>query len=82
MKNQAAIQSFTRYPQDGDRVAYFLGDTTIIAEEWTDTDGVVHLRPVRGDQVSCGEWYDLADDEVAAYCELLEDEMRKGNYND
>ena len=77
MRDQVAIKSFTRCPQDGDRVAYFFGDTTVIAEEWTDTDGVVHLRPIRGDQVCCGEWRDLDDDEVAAYCELLEDEMRR-----
>lgn len=77
MRDQAAIQSFARHPQDGDRVAYFFGDTTVIAEEWTDTDDVVHLRPVWGNQVCCGEWRDLEEDEVTAYCELLEDEMRR-----
>lgn len=77
MRDEMAIRSFTRRPQDGDMVAYFFGNTTIIAAEWTDIDDVVHLRPIRGDQVSCGEWRDLDDDEVAAYCELLEDEMRR-----
>lgn len=76
MRDQVAISQFSRFEQGGGMVGYFFGDTTVIAEEWVDIDGVTHLRPVRGDQVACGQWVDLDEDEVAAYCEMLEDEMR------
>lgn len=77
MRDEKTVRRFERTPQGGDRVVYFFGDTTVIAEEWTDTDGVVHLRPAWGNKVCYGEWCDLGEDEVAAYCELLEDEMRR-----
>lgn len=79
MRDQAAIHSFARYSQGGDRVAYFFGDTAVTAEEWEDVDGDIHLRPIMGAQISCDGWNDLPDDVVAAYCELLEDEMRRRN---
>jgi|GEM_PF-4151819 len=75
MRDQTAIKSFCRYPQGGDVVAYFFGKTTIVAEEWENASGHINIRPVRGDQVAFGEWYDLDEADVAAYCELLEDEI-------
>ncbi len=76
MRDEKAIRKFERTPQGGDLVLYSFGDTSVLVEEWTDRDGDVNLRPVRGDQVACGEWYDLPEDEVAAYCEMLQDEIR------
>ncbi len=77
MRDEAAIRNFARYPQGGDRAIYCFGDTSVLAEEWTENDGRVHLRPIGGDQVACGEWNDLDEADTAAYCELLEDEMRR-----
>ncbi len=79
MRDETAIRNFQRVPQGGDRVVYFFGDTTVVAEEWRDRDGILHLRPVSGDQVLCGEWNDLEEDSLLAYCELIEDEIRRRN---
>lgn len=35
-------------------------------------DGKIRLKPVKGDQISCGEWTDLDIDRVYGYAELLE----------
>lgn len=64
------------YQQENGAVAYFFGNTTIIAIPWHDDEGVLHLTPLRGDQVGCGEWYDLTKAEVAEYCVLLENQIR------
>ena len=52
MRDQMAITQFSRCEQDGGLVAYFFGDTTVVVREWIDTDGAVHLHPIRGDQVA------------------------------
>jgi len=82
MRDEACIKNFERCPQSDSVWAFFFGGTTVVAEVWEDLDGDTHLRPVRGDQVACGEWYDLDDEDVAAYCEMIEDEIRRRNRNE
>lgn len=82
MRDQKAIANFERMDLGGGRIQFCFGNTTIVADGWRDNEGDIHLRPVRGDQVACGEWYDLAEDEVAAYCELIEDELRRREANE
>ena len=58
-------------PQPDGTIAFYFGDTTVIARELIDKNGRKQLFPVRGDQVAHGEWYDLDKNDVIAYCELL-----------
>lgn len=82
MRDQKAIANFERVYIGLGRSTFYFGDTTIIADEWTDEDGTVRLRPVYGDQVACGQWEELSEGEVAGYCELLEDELRRREANE
>lgn len=65
------IPNLTKATLDDGTVGYFFGDTTIRAWE-TMENGKYRLKPVAGDQIACGEWYDLDLDQVARYCSLIE----------
>lgn len=71
MRDAADIPSHSKATQDDGTVCYFFGGTTIRVEETMD-DGKIRLKPVKGDQISCGEWTDLDIDRVYGYAELLE----------
>ena len=60
------------YQQEDGTYGYFFGDTSIFVNQEVGPDGKLHLTPVAGDQIACGEWYDLTEDKVADYCQLLE----------
>ena len=47
-------------------MAFFFGNTTIRA-----IANGNDLLPLGGDQVACGEWYDLGLDEVEEYMKLI-----------
>lgn len=66
MRDTAEIAKLQIYPQPDGSLAIFLGNTTIRAI--TTENG---LLPLGGDQVACGEWYDLQPDEVDAYLTLV-----------
>lgn len=78
MRDQGVIASFRRFEHGGGKVSYSFGSTTVYAEEWTDADGTVHLRPITGSEATGMSIYELPDSDVAAYCELLEDELNEG----
>lgn len=82
MRDQKAIANFERTDIGFDRSVFYFGNTTIVADVRHDNEGGIHLRPVRGDQVACGQWNDLDECEVAGYCELLEDELRRREANE
>lgn len=65
------IKGYTRTPQDDGTVCYFIGNITIRVREELCGEGL-HLSPVAGDQVACGQWVDLDQEELAGYCGLLE----------
>ena len=52
-------------------MAFFFGNTTIRAI----TSGN-DLLPLGGDQVACGEWYDLGLDEVEEYMKLIKKNLK------
>jgi len=70
MRDVSAIPNYARAEQDDGTVCYFFGDTTIRVRETLD-NGKLHLEPVAGDQIACGEWSDLSIDRVYGYCSLL-----------
>lgn len=80
MRDEAAIPCLTRTEQGDGAVCYFFGDTTIRAIE-TKTVGKINLTPVSGDQIACGEWVDLDEDQVCRYCELLARCLNSGERN-
>ncbi len=71
MRDAKAIPSLTRTDQGDGTACYFFGDTCIKVRE-TSENGKVHLEPLAGDQVACGEWAELPIDQVYGYCTLLE----------
>ena len=71
MQDATTIPSHTRMAQDDGSVCYFFGDTCIQAHEIRE-NGKARLEPIAGDQVSDGEWAELAIDRVYGYCTLLE----------
>ncbi len=76
MRDVAAIQNFRKATQDDGTVCYFFGDTTIRVEE-SIVGGKLRLKPVKGDQISCGEWPELDPDVVNGYCTLLDRHISK-----
>ncbi len=70
MQDAGAIPDCDRAEQDDGTVCYYFGDTTIRVRECTD-NGKLHLEPITGDQIVCGEWVDLTIDRVYGYCCLL-----------
>lgn len=81
MRDEAAIPHLTRTRQRDGTVCYFFGNTTIRVTE-TRTAGRIHLTPLSGDQVACGEWVDLDEEQVRRYCELLTRHLNSGELND
>lgn len=78
LRDTAAIKNYQRCLQPlQDRVGYFFGDTTVIVQERLGTDGKIHLTPIEGDQIVCGEWTDLIERELKEYCKLLEEEVNR-----
>ena len=66
MRDTANIAKLQVCTQPDGSLAFFFGNTTIRAVA-TGND----LLPLGGDQVACGEWYDLEMDEVEKYLELI-----------
>lgn len=71
MRDTAVIPNLTRMEQDDGTVCYFFGDTCIRVRESHEKE-TIHLEPVSGDQITCGEWVELSIDRVYGYCTLLE----------
>ena len=69
-RDEAAIPHLTRTEQGDGTVCYFFGDTTIRVIE-AQALGNIRLIPVSGDQVACGEWVELDEEQVCGYCKLL-----------
>lgn len=70
MRDADAIPSAARTEQEDGSICYFFGDTCIRANE-SIINGRVHLMPLSGDQMACGEWEELSIDQVYGYCTLL-----------
>lgn len=70
MRDAAAIFSLHQRDQGDGITAFFFGNTTIHAKLQTD-GSQISLEAIDGDQVACGQWVDLNDDEVIGYCNLL-----------
>ena len=75
MRDTADIAKLQVFPQPDGSMAFFFGGTTIRAVATGNA-----LTPIGGDQVACGEWYDLAPDEVEEYLELIKIELRQEKY--
>jgi len=78
MRDEATIPYFARTRQKDGSVCYFFGNTTIRAIE-TRAAGNIRLTPISGDQVACGEWVELDEDQVRRYCDLLTQHLNNGN---
>lgn len=76
MRDTAAILNYSRTMQIDGIAFYFFGDTCIQVHEACEKD-TIHLEPVSGCQVACGEWVDLTVDRVHGYCTLLERYLNK-----
>ncbi len=76
MRDVAAIPGAIRTEQEDGSVCYFFGDTCIRVNEST-VNGKVQLKPLSGNQTACGEWVDLAVDQVYGYCTLLERHLNR-----
>lgn len=77
MRDEAAISRLTRTKQGDGTVCYFFGNTTIRVIE-AQTTGNIRLTPVSGDQVACGEWVELDEEQVRRYCDLLAQHLNSG----
>lgn len=77
MRDEAAIPHLTRTKQGNGTVCYFFGNTTIRVIE-AQAAGNIRLTPVSGDQVACGEWVELDEEQVRRYCELLARHLNSG----
>lgn len=77
MRDEAAIPHFDRAVQEDGTVCYFFGDTTIRVIEKQTAENLC-LIPISGDQVACGEWVELGEEQVRRYCELLARHLNSG----
>ena len=66
MRDTASIAKLQVCTQPDGSLAFFFGNTTIRA-----IANGNDLLPLGGDQVACGEWYDLGWDEVEEYVKLI-----------
>ena len=80
VRDAAAIPRFHRMVQGNGTVCYFFGNTCIRVQE-AKKDGTLHLEPLGGDQVACGEWADLSIDRVYGYCALLEQHLKAESHS-
>ena len=78
MRDEAAIPHLTRTEQGDGTVCYFFGNTTIRVIE-AQAAGNIRLTLVSGDQVACGEWVELDEEQVRRHCELLARHLNSGN---
>ena len=78
MRDEAAIPRLTRTKQGDGTVCYFFGNTTIRVIE-AQAAGNIRLTLVSGDQVACGEWVELDEEQVRRHCELLARHLNSGN---
>ena len=78
MRDEAAIPHLTRTKQGDGTVCYFFGNTTIRVIE-AQAAGNIRLTLVSGDQVACGEWVELDEEQVRRHCELLARHLNSGN---
>ncbi|MDE7245417.1 MAG: hypothetical protein K2O18_15785 [Oscillospiraceae bacterium] len=76
MQDAAAISDLTRTEQDDGTVSYSFGSTRIQARE-SKENGKLRLKPLTGEQVSDGEWAELAIDRIYGYCTLLERHLNR-----
>ena len=67
MRDTASIAKLQVCTQPDGSLAFFFGNTTIRAVATENG-----LLPLGGDQVACGEWYDLGLDEVEEYLKIIE----------
>ena len=74
MRDTASIAKLQVCTQPDGSLAFFFGNTTIRAI----TSGN-DLLPLGGDQVACGEWYDLGLDEVEEYLRIIEKHIFQKN---
>lgn len=77
MRDEAVISHLSRTMQEDGTVCYFFGDTTIRAAEMH-TAGRIHLTPISGNQVACGKWVDLDEQQAHRYCEQLSQHLNSG----
>lgn len=77
MRDAAAIPNYGRTVQTDGSIGYHFGDTYICVDEMKVGNRLI-LKPISGDQVACGQWYDLSIDQVYGYCTLLERHLNKG----
>ena len=66
MRDTVSIAKLQVCTQPDGSLAFFFGNTTIRA-----IANGNDLLPLGGDQVACGEWYDLRLDEVEEYVKLI-----------
>lgn len=76
MRDVAAIPNLAQTEQKDGTACYFFGDTCIRAHEIRE-GGKVRLEPLAGNQVACGEWFNLSIDRVYGYCTLLERRLNR-----
>lgn len=77
LRDEAAISHFDRAEQEDGSVCYFFGDTTIRVIE-ARAERSIRLIPVSGDQIACGEWVELDEEQVRRYCDLLSRHLNNG----
>ena len=74
MRDTASIAKLQVCTQPDGNLAFFFGNTTIRAVATENG-----LLPLGGDQVACGEWYDLGMDEVEEYLKIIEKHIFQKN---
>ena len=74
MRDTASIAKLQVCTQPDGSLAFFFGNTTIRA-----IANGNDLLPLGGDQVACGEWYDLGVDEVEEYLKIIEKHIFQKN---
>lgn len=77
MRDETAIPHFAQTEQGDGTVCYFFGDTIIWVIEKQTAENLC-LIPVSGDQVACGEWVELDEEQVRRYCDLLAQHLNSG----
>lgn len=80
MRDAAAIPRAEQTEQGDGTICYFFGDTCIRVRKSRE-NGKIRLEPVRGNQVSCGEWVNLSIERVYGYCTLLERYLNRKDGN-
>ena len=82
LKDEKLLNKAKRDYLGGGRVAFQFGNTTVVAEEWVEDDGTIHLRPQHGEYFGRNGWAQLSESDVAAYCEMLEERLNRKEKTD